>query len=47
MMQTLPTSLIAGMLGFKMFGFFQAAEGDRVVPQVSFGSQPPPAGPPT
>ena len=46
-MQTLPTSLIAGMLGFKLFGFFQADEGDRAVPQVSFGSQPPPAGLPT
>jgi LemA protein len=37
MMQTLPTSIIAGMLGFKMFGFFQADEGDRSVPQVSLG----------
>ena len=47
MMQTLPTSLIVGMLGFKMFGFFQAEEGDRAVPQVSLGSQPPSAGLPT
>lgn len=47
MMQTLPTSIIAGMLGFKMFGFFQADEGDRAVPQVSLGSEPPPAGLPT
>ena len=46
-MQTPPTSLIAGMLGFKLFGFFQADEGDRAVPQLSFGSQPPPAGLPT
>ena len=50
-LQTLPTSLIAGVLGFKPFGFFQADEGDRAVPQVSFGntpapgSLPPPAGP--
>jgi len=50
-LQTLPTSLIAGVLGFKAFGFFQADEGDRAVPQVSFGnmpapgSLPPPAGP--
>src|SRR5579864_5799539 len=50
-LQTLPTSLIAGALGFKSFGFFQADEGDRAVPQVSFGnmpapgSLPPPAGP--
>src|SRR6185436_7726356 len=32
-LQTLPTSLIAGMLGFKAFGFFQADEGDRAVPR--------------
>ena len=53
-LQTLPTSLIAGALGFKPFGFFQADEGDRAVPQVNFGnmpapgpggSLPPPAGP--
>jgi len=53
-LQTLPTSLIAGALGFKPFGFFQADEGDRAVPQVSFntappagasGSMPPAAGP--
>ena len=40
-LQTLPTSLIAGVLGFKAFGFFQADEGDRAVPQVSFGNTPP------
>jgi len=28
------------MLGFKAFGFFQADEGDRAVPQVSFGNMP-------
>jgi LemA protein len=54
-LQTLPTSLIAGVLGFKAFGFFQADEGDRAAPQVSFdtgmpptaasGSMPPVAGP--
>src|SRR5229473_4904750 len=50
-LQVLPTSLIAGVLGFKPFGFFQADEGDRAVPQVNFGnmpapgSLPPPAGP--
>jgi LemA protein len=48
-LQTLPTSLIAGALGFKPFGFFQADEGDRAVPQVNFGNMPapgvqPPAG---
>jgi LemA protein len=45
-LQTLPTSLIAGMLGFKPFAFFQADEGDRAVPTVSF-TQGPAAGPPT
>jgi LemA protein len=52
-LQTLPTSLIGSLLGFKPFGFFQADEGDRAVPQVSFnappagsaGSMPPAAGP--
>src|SRR6266446_8331879 len=39
-LQTLPTSLIAGVLGFKPFGFFQADEGDRTVPQVNFGNVP-------
>jgi LemA protein len=39
-LQTLPTSLIAGVLGFKAFGFFQADEGDRAVPQVNFGNMP-------
>src|SRR5450759_644403 len=53
-LQTLPTSLIAGALGFKPFAFFQADDGDRAVPQVNFGptstSGPPPlgsSGPPT
>jgi len=41
-LQTLPTSLIAGALGFKPFGFFQADEGDRAVPQVRFGNTPAP-----
>jgi LemA protein len=44
-LQTLPTSLIAGALGFKAFGFFQADEGDRAVPQVNFGTTPT-SGPP-
>jgi LemA protein len=44
-LQTLPTSLIAGALGFKAFGFFQADESDRAVPQVNFGNMPQ-AGPP-
>jgi LemA protein len=44
-LQTLPTSLIAGVIGFKAFGFFQADESDRAVPQVNFGNMPQ-AGPP-
>ena len=44
-LQTLPTSLIAGVLGFKAFGFFQADESDRAVPQVNFGNMPQ-SGPP-
>ena len=39
-LQTLPTSLIAGVIGFKAFGFFQADESDRAVPQVNFGNTP-------
>ena len=53
-LQTLPTSLIAGMLGFKPFAFFQADAGDREVPVVNFNQGaaggPPPmgtSGPPT
>jgi LemA protein len=45
-LQTLPTSLIAGALGFKAFGFFQADEADRAVPQVNFGNTPSAGGPP-
>src|SRR3989440_4137078 len=41
-LQTLPTSLIAGALGFKAFGFFQADDTDRAVPQVNFGNIPAP-----
>src|SRR5450756_929853 len=36
-LQTVPTSLIAGVLGFKPFAFFQADDADRAVPQVNFG----------
>ena len=46
-LQTLPTSLIAGMLGFKPFAFFAADEGDRAVPQVSFTQGPGAGGPPS
>src|SRR5689334_8027529 len=45
-LQTLPTSLIAGALGFKPFAFFQADEGDRAVPVVSFNQGPTAGGPP-
>jgi LemA protein len=45
-LQTLPTSLIAGALGFKQFAFFQADEGDRAVPTVGF-NQGAAGGPPT
>src|SRR5205814_9759040 len=45
-LQTLPTSLIAGALGFKAFGFFQADDADRAVPQVNFGNMPQAGGPP-
>jgi len=45
-LQTVPTSLIAGVLGFKPFGFFQADEADRAVPQVNFGPTAA-SGPPT
>src|SRR6266568_1203721 len=45
-LQTLPTSLIAGMLSFKPFGFFQADDGDRAVPVVSFNQGPAASGPP-
>src|SRR5580704_10488319 len=44
-LQTLPTSLIAGALGFKPFAFFQADDADRAVPQVNFGPSSP-SGPP-
>src|ERR1700687_2359742 len=47
-LQTLPTSLIAGALGFKPFGFFQADEAARAGPQVNFGNMPPASsGPPS
>src|SRR5260221_6031827 len=45
-LQTLPTSLIAGALGFKPFAFFQADEGDRAVPVVSFNQSPTAGRPP-
>jgi LemA protein len=44
-LQTLPTSLVAGILGFTPFAFFQADAVDRDVPVVGF-NQGPGAGPP-
>jgi LemA protein len=44
-LQTLPTSLFASALGFKAFGFFQADDGDRAVPTVSFNNMPAPGAP--
>ena len=44
-LQTVPTSLIGGALGFKSFGFFQADEGDRAAPTVSFTNMPSPGAP--
>jgi LemA protein len=49
-LQTLPTSLIAGALGFRAFEFFQSDAGDEAVPQVSFAPGPrsaPPSPPPS
>src|SRR5436190_6001344 len=45
-LQTVPTSLIAGALGFKAFAFFQADEGDRAVRAVGFNQGPVAGGPP-
>src|SRR5581483_8279963 len=45
-LQTLPTSLVAGVLGFKPFAFFQADASDREVPVVSFNQGGAPGGPP-
>ena len=46
-LQTLPTSLVAGILGFKPFAFFQADAADRDVPAVSFNQGPTAGGPPS
>src|SRR5438270_4495595 len=45
-LQTLPTSLVAGMLGFTPFAFFQADAADREVPVVSFNQGGAAGGPP-
>jgi len=54
-LETLPTSIIAGIFNFRPREYFQADDADRAVPQVSFtdtaappasGAAPPAAGPP-
>ncbi|HST25245.1 MAG TPA: LemA family protein [Gaiellaceae bacterium] len=37
-LQTLPTSIIAGMFNFRSREYFQADDGDRAAPQVSFAT---------
>jgi LemA protein len=37
-LQTLPTSIIAGIFNFRPREYFQADDGDRAAPQVSFGA---------
>jgi LemA protein len=45
-LETVPTSIIAGIFNFRAREYFQADEGDRAVPQVSFDTNtPPPAAP--
>ena len=43
--QTFPRNILAGMFGFKSVEFFEAEVADRDVPQVNFGTTPPPAPP--
>jgi LemA protein len=43
--QTFPRNILAGMFGFKPVDFFEAEITDREVPQVNFGTTPPPAPP--
>src|SRR5260370_12702659 len=45
-LQTLPTSLIAGALGFKAFGLFHAHQGDPAGPPGNFGNTSHAQGPP-
>ncbi len=37
-LETVPTSIVAGLFNFRPREYFQAEEGDRSVPQVSFSS---------
>jgi LemA protein len=45
-LQSFPRNLLASSFGFSAAEFFQADEGDRAVPQVSFGTDGPAAPPP-
>jgi LemA protein len=45
-LQTLPTSIIAGIFNFRSREYFQAEDGDRAVPQVSFAASPQEPSPP-
>src|SRR6516165_7681997 len=40
-LETVPTSIIAGIFNFRPREYFQTDEGDRAVPQVSFGTDAP------
>jgi LemA protein len=42
-LETVPTSIIAGIFNFRPREYFQADEGDRAVPHVSFDRTPPAA----
>jgi LemA protein len=45
-LETVPTSIIAGIFNFRPREYFEAEVGDREVPQVSFGTDAaPPAAP--
>jgi len=46
-LETLPTSIIAGIFNFRAREYFQADDGDRAAPQVSFDTTTPPAAPST
>jgi LemA protein len=35
-LQLFPTNMIAGMFGFKVSEFFEAEEGEKAAPKVSF-----------
>ena len=41
-LETVPTSIIAGIFNFRPREYFQTDDGDRAVPQVSFGTDAPP-----